>query len=133
MIPLNRDLTNEEQAALFQAMTVEQLVALKGTPIKLNWSEEDLAEMAAFQDDEDDSPEFSVFQRMTFVEIDNFMLLKNMSMAEKIQKTGLSQIVIEIIENDATEAVYGDILKYCNRLGIPKELFLENLLEEQMA
>ena len=53
MIQLNRDLTHEEQAAIFQAMTVEQLKALKGTPVKLNWTEEDLAE---FNEDEEEEP-----------------------------------------------------------------------------
>jgi DNA-binding Xre family transcriptional regulator len=133
MTPLNRDLTHEEQAALFQAMTVEQLKVLKGMPVQLNWSEEDLAEMAAYQEDDDESADFTIFQRMTPVEINNFMLFKNMSITEKIQKTGLSQSVIKTIENDATEAIYGDILKYCNRLGISKELFFESLFEEQLA
>ncbi len=48
-------------------------------------------------------------------------------------KTGLSQTVIEIIENDATRAIYGEILRNCKRLGIPKELFLESLLEEELV
>lgn len=135
MMHINRNLTSEEQATLFQSMTVEQLKALKGTPVKLNWSEEDLAEIAAAQKAEDElnSPYTTAFQHMTPVEVHNFAALKNMSMIEKLQKTGLSQITIETIENDATQAIYGDILRYCKRLGIPKELFLESLMEEEMA
>ena len=48
-----RDLTFEEQAALFQAMTVEELKILKGTPVTIDWSEEDLSEIKAFQEEED--------------------------------------------------------------------------------
>jgi hypothetical protein len=132
MIHINNDLTHEEQAALFQAMTVEQLKTLKGTPVKMNWSDEDLEDMAAHQSDED-SPYISLFQRMSTTEIGNFTLFKKMSMSEKTTITGLSEITIETIEKDATLAVYGDILRYCNRLGIPKELFLESIYEEELV
>ena len=132
---LNRNLTNEEQAAFFQAMTVEQLKALKGTPVKINWSDDDLKEIAAFQEEENEpySALSDILQRMRPVEAHNFTLLKSMSMREKMEKTGLAQIIIETIEKDASQAVYGDILRYCKRLGIPKELILENFLEEEMA
>ena len=135
MMLLNRNLTNEEQAAFFQAMTVEQLKALKGTPVKINWSDDDLKEIAAFQEEENEpySALSDILQRMRPVEAHNFTLLKSMSMREKMEKTGLSQIIIETIEKDASQAVYGDILRYCKRLGIPKELILENFLEEEMA
>lgn len=129
----NRNLTNEEQVALFQAMTVEQLKALKGTPVKINWSDDDLKEIAAFQEEENEpySALSDILQRMTPVEAHNFTLLKNMSMSEKIEKTKLSQIIIETIEKDASRAVYGDILHYCKCLGIPKELILEGFFEEE--
>ena len=130
MIQLNRDLTPEEQAAILQAMTVEQLKALKGTPVQLNWTEEDLA---APYDEEEDPPHLSVLQGMTPSEVDNFVQLTRMSIDEKMQKTRLSQATIELIESDANQAVYGDILRYCQRLGIPKALFLEDILEEAIA
>jgi hypothetical protein len=133
MMHISHNLTHEEQAALFQTMTVEQLKALKGTPVKMNWSKDDLAEIAASQQAEDAlySPYFTFFQQMTPAEINNFTALNTMSMTEKVQKTGLPRQVIETIENDATQAIYGDILRYCKNLGISKALFLESLLEEE--
>jgi hypothetical protein len=135
MMLLNRNLTHEEQATLFQAMTAEQLKALKGTPVKINWSDDDLKEITAFQEAEKESYSalFNVLQHMTSVEAHNFTLLKSMSMIEKMEKTGLSQFIIETIENDASQAIYGDILRYCKRLGIPKELILESFLEKEMV
>ena len=50
-----------------------------------------------------------------------------------MQKTGLSQTIIETIESDASHAVYGDILRYCKHLGIPKALLLESLMEEELV
>ena len=135
MMPINLNLTQEEQAALFQAMSVEQLIALKGTPIKMNWSVDDLKEIAAFQkaEEEPHSVYCDIFQRMTPDETRNLVALKSISLKEKIEKTGLSKIAIETIENDVNQAIYGDILRYCKRLGIPKELLLESLLEETMV
>lgn len=131
MMQLNRNLTNEEQAALFQAMTVEQLKALKGTPVNLNWSDKDLEEIAAYQ--QEDAAHITILQRMSPIETDSFIQFKNMSMNEKMQKTGLSQTVIETIESDASHAVYGDILRYCKHLAIPKALLLESLMEEELV
>ena len=131
MIQLNRDLTPEEQAAIFQAMTVEQLRAIERVPVQLNWTEAGLT--ASYEDEEEEPAHLSILQGMTPSEVDNFVQLTRMSIDEKMEKTRLSQATIELIESDANQAVYGDILRYCKRLGIPKALFLEDILEEEMV
>ena len=108
------------------------MCSIERVPVQLNWTEADLA--ASYEDDEEEEPaHLSVLQSMTPSEVDNFVQLTRMSMDEKMEKTRLSQATIELIESDANQAVYGDILRYCKRLGIPKALFLEDILEEAIA
>ena len=91
--------SKEETSEHIQSLSIEGIKALfaNGTPVAINWTDNDVAE-------ED--------------------WLNNEDYFEKSALTGLSIETIKLIETQTREAKLGDVLIYCQSLGIELETFL---------